>query len=88
MQVFERSANPRGKLFLQDGDPPSQNSKKSKKALEEIGARKFSIPARKKRFENQILIKIVHLLFYYFLFVSNVLCRIRNHATFLLKIKI
>ena len=28
MQVFERSANPREKLFLQDGDPPSQNSKK------------------------------------------------------------
>lgn len=44
-QAFQNSANPRGKLFLQDGDP-SQNSKKSKEALEQIGAKKFSIPAR------------------------------------------
>ena len=44
-QAFQNSANPRGKLFLQDGDP-SQNSNKSKEALEQIGAKKFSILAR------------------------------------------
>ena len=43
--TFERSANPAGKLFLQDGDP-SQNSKKAKIALDAVGARKFSIPPR------------------------------------------
>ena len=43
--LFERSANPKGKLFLQDGDP-SQNSKKSRDAMNDIGAKKFSIPPR------------------------------------------
>ena len=36
--------NPRGKLFLQDGDP-SQNSVKSRIACDKIGARKLIIPA-------------------------------------------
>ena len=44
-EAFEKSANPRGKLFLQDGDP-SQNSKKAKVALDAVGARLFSIPPR------------------------------------------
>lgn len=44
-QTFENSANPKGKLFLQDGDP-SQNSKKAVSAMEAVGASKFSIPAR------------------------------------------
>ena len=44
-QAFADSPNPRGKLFLQDGDP-SQNSKKAKDALVSIGARKFTIPPR------------------------------------------
>ena len=43
--MFENSANSRGKLFLQDGDP-SQNSKVARDAMEDVGARKFSIPAR------------------------------------------
>ena len=41
--TFERSSNPQGKLFLQDGDP-SQNSRKAKNAIDVIGARKFDIP--------------------------------------------
>ena len=44
-KIFERSANPTGKLFLQDGDP-SQNSEKAKAALDTVGARLFSIPPR------------------------------------------
>ena len=40
--AFENSSNPRGKLFLQDGDP-SQNSLKVKNAIFDIGARMFSI---------------------------------------------
>ena len=43
--VFENSSNPRGKLFLQDGDP-IQNSLKAKNAIFDIGARMFSIPPR------------------------------------------
>ena len=43
--AFEKSANPKQKLFLQDGDP-SQNSKKTKVALDSIGAEIFSIPPR------------------------------------------
>ena len=35
--MFKRSANPRGKLFLQDGDP-SQNSVKARSAWDEVGA--------------------------------------------------
>lgn len=44
-RVFKNSANPKGKLFLQDGDP-SQNSKKARDAMDSIGAKKFSIPPR------------------------------------------
>ena len=44
-RVFSACANPKGKLFLQDGDP-SQNSKKANDAMHAIGARKFSIPPR------------------------------------------
>lgn len=42
---FADSPNPRGKMFLQDGDP-SQNSQKARDAMYSIGARKFSIPPR------------------------------------------
>ena len=44
-EAFKRSANPEGKLFLQDGDP-SQNSKKATVAMNSIGVKKFTIPAR------------------------------------------
>ena len=47
--VFENCVNPKGKLFLQDGDP-SQNSGKAKDAMYDIGARKFTIPARSPDF--------------------------------------
>ena len=43
--LLPRLSNPKGKLFVQDGDP-SQNSKKAKDAIHAIGARKFSIPPR------------------------------------------
>lgn len=43
--MFSESPNPRGKLFLQDGDP-SQNSKVSRDAMDSIGCRLFHIPAR------------------------------------------
>ena len=43
--TFERSANAHGKLFLQDGDP-RQVSRRAKQAMDEIGCRMFSIPAR------------------------------------------
>ena len=42
---FRKSANPKGKLFLQDGDT-SQNSKVAMEALGKIKGRKFSIPPR------------------------------------------
>ena len=42
--MFKKSANPRGKLFLQD-DEPSQNSVKSRAAWDKIGSQKFIIPA-------------------------------------------
>ena len=42
--MFKKSSNSRGKLFLQDGDP-SQNSVKARSAWDEVGARKFTIPA-------------------------------------------
>ena len=38
-ETFALSANPKGKLFLQDGDP-SQNSKLARVLLEKEGARK------------------------------------------------
>ena len=44
-RTFKCSANPSGKLFLQDGDP-NQNSKKAKVALDAVGTRLFSIPPR------------------------------------------
>ena len=43
--AFKKSINPKGKIFLQDGDP-SQNSAEAMKAICKIGATKFSIPAR------------------------------------------
>ena len=44
-RLFEMSSNPKGKLFLQDGDP-SQNSRKAQVAMSEVGARKLAIPPR------------------------------------------
>lgn len=44
-EAFKASINPRGKFFLQDGDP-SQNSVKARNAMYDIGARKFTIPPR------------------------------------------
>ena len=44
-EIFSKSANPRGMLFLQDGDP-SQNSKLAHEAISSVGVRLFSIPAR------------------------------------------
>lgn len=44
-EMFENSSNPKGKLFLQDGDP-SQNSVKARTAMEKVGCRLFKIPAR------------------------------------------
>ncbi len=44
-ETFKKSANPRGKMFLQDGDP-SQNSGIARDAMFKMGAKKFSIPAR------------------------------------------
>jgi hypothetical protein len=43
--VFENSANPRGKLFLQDGDP-RQCSRVARKAMDQLGCRIFAIPPR------------------------------------------
>ena len=45
LNTFEKSTNPLGKLFLQDGDP-SQNSRTAKLSLEAIGANVFPIPPR------------------------------------------
>ena len=44
-KCFRRCGKGRSKLFLQDGDP-SQNSKVAFKAMEKLGAKKFSIPPR------------------------------------------
>ena len=43
--AFQRSPNPRGKRFLMDGCP-RQNSKLSKKAIDAVGGKIFSIPPR------------------------------------------
>lgn len=43
--VFQSSANPRGKLFLQDGDP-NQNSAAAHLAMDTVGCCLFKIPAR------------------------------------------
>ena len=41
--MFKNSTNPKGKLFLQDGDP-SQNSKIACEAMDSVGCRLFKIP--------------------------------------------
>ena len=38
--MFENSPNPKGKLFLQDGDP-SQNSALAREAMESVGYLKY-----------------------------------------------
>lgn len=43
--MFNSSANSRGRLFLQDGDP-SQNSAVAKDAMEKVNCRVFKIPPR------------------------------------------
>ena len=43
--MFKKCPNPKGKLFLPDGDP-LENSCKGRSAWDKIGARKISIPAR------------------------------------------
>ena len=45
-KAFANSANPRGKLSLQDGDP-SQNSKKARDAMDCVGAKKFNKEVQK-----------------------------------------
>ena len=42
-EAFVNSANPHGKLFQHDGDP-RQNSMATKRALDDVSARSFSIP--------------------------------------------
>ena len=42
-RAFAESANPRGKLFLQDGDS-RQNSAAAKRALDDVDAKLLSIP--------------------------------------------
>ena len=44
-ELFQRSANPTGRYFLQDNDP-SQNSATAREALKEVKAYQFKIPAR------------------------------------------
>ena len=44
-EAFEKSNNPKDKIFLQDCDA-SQNSRKVNNAMYKMGAKKFSIPAR------------------------------------------
>ena len=43
--ALERTMNPHGKKVLLDGDP-SQNSRRAKQALDQIGAKVFLIPPR------------------------------------------
>ena len=43
--MFSECSNPKGKLFLHDGDQ-SQNICKPRSAWDKTGTRKFSIPAR------------------------------------------
>ena len=45
--ALERSANPKGKLFLQDGDP-SHNSRKAQNVIYAVDAKKFSIQPRSR----------------------------------------
>ena len=44
-EAFEKSNNPKDKLFLDDGDP-SQSSRKTNNAMYKLGGTKFSIPTR------------------------------------------
>ena len=44
-RAFANSANPRSKVFLQDGNP-RQNSVAAKRALDEVNGKLFSIPPR------------------------------------------
>ena len=43
--MFKKSASPRGKYLIQDGDP-SQKSVKVRSAWDEVGTRKFTMPTR------------------------------------------
>ena len=43
--LLEKSANPKGRYFIQDNDP-SQNSRAAKEALEDVKAYLFKIPPR------------------------------------------
>ena len=45
-EAFKKSNSPKDELFLQDFDP-SQNSRKAINAMYQVGAKKFSIPARR-----------------------------------------
>ena len=45
-EAFEKSNNPKEKLFLQNGDPSRQNSRKVNNAMNKMGPQKFSIPAQ------------------------------------------
>ena len=45
IRMFKKGANPRGKFFLQNGNP-SENSVKARSAWNDVGAGKFTIPAR------------------------------------------
>ena len=53
-EAFEKSNNPKDKLFLQNGDP-SQNSRKANNAIYKVGAKKFSIPARSPDMKTLLL---------------------------------
>lgn len=44
-KLYRKSCKPHSRLFIQDNDP-SQNSAKARKALQEVGAKLFVIPAR------------------------------------------
>ena len=44
-KAFQKSANPKGKLFLMDGCP-RQNSKAAMREIDKLGAKVFKIPAR------------------------------------------
>ena len=43
--MFKKGANPKGKFFLQDGDP-SQNNVKARSFWDKFDARKFTILAK------------------------------------------
>ena len=46
--AFKKSANPKSILFLQDGDP-TQNSRKTQKAFDDVGCRMFNNMHKKLR---------------------------------------